>query len=201
MSSKWQNYIQEFIKQFQVYIFAVVYFGLFRIVMIFYFHDKLDSSTGLGDIFLAMAHGFRFDSAIAVLFLLIPFLANTVFSPLNLSPLTVYLRIGFLGFMVIAMTSVFVVTIPYFKEYDSQFDYFLFEILYDDRSAVMQTVIDEYNFFSSLLIFSVVSIFCFFLIKQWQKLSFTPLLRILTKPKKLFPRCLIIIVIVCLTSV
>ena len=199
MKSKWQNYIQEFIKQLQVYIFAVVYFGLFRIVLIIYFSDKLDSNTGLGDIFLAMAHGFRFDSAIAVLFILIPFLANTVFSPLNLSPLTVYLRIGFLGFMVIAMTSAFVVTIPYFKEYDSQFDYFLFEILYDDRSAVMQTVIDEYNFFSSLLIFSVVSIFCFFLIKQWQKLSFTPLLRILTKPKKLFPRCLIIIVIVCLT--
>lgn len=199
MSSKWQNYIQEFIKQLQVYIFAVVYLGLFRIVLIIYFNNKIDSDTGIGEIFLAMAHGFRFDSAIAVLFLLIPFLANALFSPLNLSSLSVYLRIGFSGFMVIVMTFAFVVTIPYFKEFDSQFDYFLIEILYDDRSAVMQTIIDEYNFISSMLIFAVVSIFCFYLIRQWQKLPFTPLLRFLTKPKNLFPRCMIIIVIVILT--
>lgn len=199
MITKWQNYCQEFIKQLQLYIFAVVYFGLFRIFLIIYFNDKLDSNTNLGDIFLVMAHGFRFDSAITVLFLLIPFLVNSALGPLTLLPISTYLRIGFSGLMVIAMTFAFVVTIPYFKEYNSQFDYFLFEILYDDRSAVMHTMIDEYNLFSRLLIFAGISVLCFFLIKQWQKLRFTPLFRFLTKPKNLFPRYLIIIVTILLT--
>jgi len=131
--------------------------------------------------------------------MLVPFLANMALSPLNLTPLTAYLRRGFSGFMVIAMTLAFVVTIPYFKEYDSQFDYFLFEILYDDRSAIMRTIIEGYNLFSSLLILTVVSTICFFLLKRWQRLPFTPLSRLLTQPKNLFPRSLIVILIVLLT--
>lgn len=199
ISSKWQNYIEEFIEQLKVYIFAVVYLGLFRVVLIAYFNDKLDSSSSLGDIFLAMAHGYRFDSNIAALFILIPFLANMALSPLDLTPLAAYLRRGFSGFMVIVMTLVFVVTIPYFKEYDSQFDFFLFEILYDDRSAVMLTIIEGYNLLSSILAFSVVSILCYFLLKRWQRLPFTAMSRLLTQPKNLFTRSLIAAVIVLLT--
>ncbi|UCH63108.1 MAG: sulfatase-like hydrolase/transferase [Fidelibacterota bacterium] len=199
ISSRWQNYIEEFIEQLKVYIFAVVYLGLFRLVLIVYFNDKLDTSTDLSDIFLAMAHGFRFDSGIAALVILVPFLANIALSPFGLTPLAAYLRRGFSVFMVVIMTLVFVVTIPYFKEYDSQFDYFLFEILYDDRSAVMRTIIEGYNLLSSILAFSVISILCFFLLKRWHRLPFTPLSRLLTQPKNLLPRSLIAIAIVLLT--
>ncbi len=199
MSSRWQNYIQELIRLLQVYIFGVVYLGLFRIVLIVYFSDKLDGSTSLWDIFLAMAHGYRFDSAVAAYFILVPFLANAALTPFNLTRLSVSLRTGFSGFMIIALSIAFVVTIPYFQEYDSQFDYFLFEILYDDRYAIMRTIIDEYNLFGNLLIIAVVTILCFLLLRQWQKLSFTPVLWLLTQAKNLFLRSVIVILIFLLT--
>ncbi len=199
MSSRWQNYIQELIRLLQVYIFAVVYLGLFRIVLIIYFNDKLDGSTNLSDVFLAITHGYRFDSAVATQFLLVPFLANAALTPFSLTRLSVSLRAGFSGFMLIAMSMAFVVTIPYFQEYDSQFDYFLFEILYDDRYAIMRTVIDEYNLFGNLMIIAVVSILCIILLKQWQKLSFTPVLRLLTQSNNLFVRSVIAILIFLIT--
>lgn len=199
MKIKWQNYIREFIRQLQVYLFAVVYLGLFRVFLIVYFNNKLDSSTGLGDILLALVQGFRFDSTVAVLFMLVPFLANAVLSPLNLTSLSGYLRRGFTGLMLLVMTFAFVVTIPYFKEYDSQFDYLLFEILYDDRVALMRTIIDGYNFFSGMLIFAVVSFLCFFLIGRWQSLPFTPLFQLLTKSENLYQRGFIAFVVVILT--
>ena len=199
MSSRWQNYIQEFIRLLQVYVFAVVYLGIFRIVLIVYFSDKLDGSTSLSDIFLAIAHGYRFDSAVAVYFILVPFLANAILAPFNLTRLSVGLRTGFSGFMLLTLTICFVVTIPYFREYDSQFDYFLFEILYDDRYAIMRTIIDEYNLFGNLIMIAVVSMLCFFLLRQWQKLSFTPVLGLLNQSKNLFLRSVIVILIFLLT--
>lgn len=198
-NSKWQNYVRELIKQFQAYIFAVVYFGLFRIFLIFFFHDKLDGGTVFSGIFLALGHGFRYDSAAAAVFLLVPFLANIIFSPFNLSYLSYYLRLGFSGFMYITMSLAFVVTVPYFKEYDSQFDYFLFEILYDDRRAVLQTVLESYNLFGHLLVFILATFLCFFLIRQLQKLPFTFLFHFLTKPRSIYARSLIVLVTVLLT--
>ncbi|MEE8436886.1 MAG: sulfatase-like hydrolase/transferase [Candidatus Neomarinimicrobiota bacterium] len=198
-NSKWKNYTQELIKLFQAYIFALVYFGLFRIYLIFFFYDKLDSSTGFGDIFLSVSHGFRYDSAMAAFFLLIPFLTNMVFSPFNLWSFNVYLRKWFSGFLYITMSLAFVVTIPYFKEYDSQFDFFLFEILYDDRSAILKTIIESYNLFGHLLVFAAASIMCFYLIRQFQKLPFSLLLHYLTKPRNLYSRSLIVLITLLLT--
>ena len=184
MISRWHDYIQEFIRLLQAYIFAVVYLGLFRIVLIVYFSDKMNSGTSLGDIFLAMAHGFRYDSAVATYFILVPFLANAILIPLNLP--RVWLRTGFGSFMLLTLTISFVITIPYFQEYDSQFDYFLFEILYDDRYAIMRTIIDEYYLFGNLIMIAVVSTLGFFLLRQWQKLSLTPVLRLLHQSKNLY---------------
>ena len=91
------------------------------------------------------------------------------------------------------------VTIPYFKEYDSQFDYFLFEVLYDDRPAIMRTLFEGYALIGILLIFAVLSGLCLFLLRQWHKLPFAPLIRLLTPPRSLIHRSLIFILIFILT--
>lgn len=199
MPGKWQNFITEFLKQFQVYIFTIVYLGLFRIVLIVRFQDKLGDATDLGDILLAVAHGYRFDSASATLFMLVPFLANSVLSPFNATFLSTYLRKLFSALMLIVITMLFVVTIPYFKEYDSQFDYFLFEVLYDDRPAVMRTLFEGYGLVGNLLIFAVLSGLCIFLLRQWHKFPFAPLIRLFTRPGSLMLRSLIYILIFVLT--
>jgi phosphoglycerol transferase MdoB-like AlkP superfamily enzyme len=199
MNSRWHNFITEFIKQLQVYIFAVVYLGLFRLVLIAFFNDKIAYGTGAGDILLAIAHGYRFDSAVAAYFLHVPFLANLALSPFDLTHWSSYLRRGFSGFMLIAITVTSVVTIPYFKEYDSQFDFWVFEVLYDDRRAIMRTIIEDYHLLSSILILTVASILSIFLLGKWLQLPFSPLWRLLTRPVKLLPRGMIVLLMVLLT--
>ncbi len=196
---KWRCFIREYLSQVQVFIFGIVYLALFRIVLIAGFSSKLAPGTSFGDIGMAMAHGFRFDSSIAALFMLVPFLANGLLCSLNLTAWSVYLRKGFTGLMLLSMSYIFVVTIPYFKEFDNQFDFFLFEILYDDRTAVMRTLIEGYNLFFQLLVFAVLSVLCFFLMGRWLRLSFTPLLGLLTRSKHGLARLLIVILMVLLT--
>ncbi|MFC1484534.1 hypothetical protein ACFL6Q_05760, partial [Candidatus Neomarinimicrobiota bacterium] len=199
MSNKWQNFISEYIRQIQVYLFTVVYLGLFRVVLIASFHDKLDGSTGIGDLLLAMGHGFRFDSSVATYFLLFPFLANIALSPFNLTRWSAYLRKGFASFMLTLLTLLFVVTIPYFREYDSQFDYWLFEALYDDRRAIMRTIIEGYALFGTLLSLVLFSALSLFLLRQWHKLPFRPLSRLLARPGNLLQRAVVFMLIFILT--
>ncbi len=199
MDYRWQNYVKELIKLIQAYLLAVIYFGLFRIFLIIYFYKKIDSSTNLGDIILTMFHGFRFDSSVAAIFLLIPFFANMVCSSLNYTWLSAYLRVGFSSFLIIFMNFTFVITVPYFKEYDSQFDYFLFELIYDDLAAIFQTMIYGYNFFGILFIYAVSVIFCLFLMGRWQRLPFTSLLTLLTRSRKKLYRSIVLILMIILT--
>ena len=199
MPGQWQNFITEFLKQLQVYIFAVVYLGLFRIVLIVRFNDKLEDTTGLGDFLTAIAHGYRFDSASATLFILVPFLANMLLSPFNATIWSTYLRKGFSALMPIVLPLLCVVTITYFREYDSQFDYFLFEILYDDRPAIMRTLVEGYALGGVILIFAGLSGLGLFLLQQFHKLPFAPLNRLLTRPGRPILRPVIFTLIFILT--
>ncbi|UCH10015.1 MAG: sulfatase-like hydrolase/transferase [Fidelibacterota bacterium] len=199
MDSKWHAFVTEFIKQLQAYLFAVVYLGLFRIVLIAAFHNKIATGTGAGDLLLTIAHGFRFDSIVAAWFLLVPFLANLALSPFALTRWSAFLRHGFSGLLLFAITLTSVVTIPYFKEYDSQFDFWVFEAFYDDRRAIMRTILEDYHLFTTLLILAVVSAFCIFLLGRWQRLPLSPLRKLLTRPGKMLPRGLIVFLMVLLT--
>ena len=199
MHGRWENFITEFLKQLKVYVFAIVYLGLFRILLIFVFRSKLANGADISDLLLAVAHGFRFDSTVAAYFLLIPFLANAFFSPLHRFSIGAYLRVGFSAFMLFLLTLASALTIPYFKEYDSQYDYFVFELLFDDRSAILRTVVEEYNLFGYTALVIGLSMLTIYILHLWQKNLSTSVIRFFAVSRSRYSRIAISALIVILT--
>ncbi len=180
MPGKWPAFVAEFLAQLKIYLFAVVYLGLFRILLIFIFRSKIEAGVDSSDFILAMGHGFRFDSTVSAWFMLIPLLANVMFSPLNRTAISTALRTGFSILMLFMLTLSFVLTIPYFREYDSQYDYFVFELLFDDRPAILRTMLQEYNLLGNLALIIGLWVLALYLLNLWQKTPHKPVLRLLT---------------------
>lgn len=199
MPGKWQDFIIEFLEQLKIYFFAVIYLGLFRILLIFIFRSKITVGVDIGDFLQAFGHGFRFDSTVAAWFMLIPLLANVILSPFNRTAISTHLRIGFSILMLFILTLAFVLTIPYFKEYDSQYNYFVFELLFDDRSAILRTVIREYNLFGNLALFIVLWLLAIYVLHLWQKTPHDSVLRLLTYSRNRYSKIAISVLIAILT--
>ena len=126
MISNWRRFIQEFIIQAQLWLFLVLLQWIFRVIMILWFYKKISLTTTFNDILLALFHGFRFDSKIASLFLLFPFFFNLILSSLNRFSIIFKLRLFFTGLGIVLILLASIATLPYFEEFDNQFNFFLF---------------------------------------------------------------------------
>lgn len=190
---KWEGFTREFLDQVKGYVFLVALLGVFRVFMILWFHKNMRAETGLHDILLTFTHGFRFDSKISALVLIIPFLANCALGPLGkfsaISWIRKTLMLIFVPFIILSM----VATVPYFSEYDSQFNFFMFEILYDDQIAVLKTVVQEYGFVQNLfltILLSYLALKILFHIHEW---NYKKGLRILADVRPLTVRILVVL--------
>ena len=147
------------------WLYGVALLSIFRAIMVFIFWEKISvENPNFIDFFIT---GFTFDTNIVMSFLLIPFLMN--FLPLSSkyksefsSKMSYYFIILF---NVIALF-LSIITPTYFKEYNDQFNYFLFEGLYDDKIAIAKTVVEEYNPFLSLIIFLFLLLITSYIIKK-----------------------------------
>jgi phosphoglycerol transferase MdoB-like AlkP superfamily enzyme len=61
------------------------------------------------------------------------------------------------------------VTINYFREYNDQFNHFLFVALYDDRKAVLETIVTDFNPAINLITIVAISMICFYIIRYFNK--------------------------------
>jgi hypothetical protein len=97
--------------------------------------------------------GFRFDCTAIAYFLLLPLLVLLLFSPFSKYGIIKTVRKIHQVLFVILSTIICVVTINYFKEYGDQFNHFLFLALYDDKKAVLNTIlVDFHPILNSLII-------------------------------------------------
>lgn len=192
--SKWNAFLEEVGKQVQVYLFGLSFLFLFRIALILTFYNKVSPDTDFGQYAVAMAHGFRFDSAIAGLFVLLPFLTNYIVAPFGPNKISQKVRGLTTAIMLVAMPLFCVSTIPYFAEYDSQFNFFLFETLYDDQSAIIGTILEGHHPFRYISIFLVLSTLCFYLMSKWLKVDLSKFIPV-SSPKNVFIRVIAVVLI------
>lgn len=122
-----------------------MFFTVFRIIFIAVFHKQLSDVANFSEIVKVVFAGYKFDCTAIAYFLIIPFVLLLALSPFNLfKPIKVTRKV--LQFLfVILSTVICVVTINYFKEYNDQFNNFMFLALYDDQKAVLKTVIEDFN--------------------------------------------------------
>ncbi|UPT70157.1 MAG: sulfatase-like hydrolase/transferase [Flavobacterium sp. JAD_PAG50586_2] len=143
--SKWNGFLKELGNLIFFWIFGVLFFTVFRIAFILFFHKKITHGFDLGDYSNVFLMGFRFDCTAIAYFLLLPLVLLLTLSCFGkFSIIKVIRKIHQLLFVILS-TLICIVTINYFKEYGDQFNHFLFLALYDDKKAVMNTILVDFH--------------------------------------------------------
>jgi phosphoglycerol transferase MdoB-like AlkP superfamily enzyme len=143
--SKWSKFIKELSNLYFFWFFGAVFFLIFRIVFIAIYHKQIREVAGISDYTKVLFMGFRFDATVVAYFMMIPFLLLLILSAFNQFKLVRILRIIHQYLFVILSTIVCLITLNYFKEYNDQFNNFLFLALYDDQKAVLKTVLEDFH--------------------------------------------------------
>ncbi|MCK9419891.1 MAG: sulfatase-like hydrolase/transferase [Nitrospirae bacterium] len=135
----------------------MLYLSFFRISFILYFRSKIETVTGISDVLMTALNGLRYDSMVSTWWILVPLLAGIVTGFANFDRMADRIRAAF-GFLFILLTSIaWVFTFVYFKEYNEQFNYFIFNLYYDDTGAIMQTIWADYHPIPVLMVLGSIS--------------------------------------------
>jgi phosphoglycerol transferase MdoB-like AlkP superfamily enzyme len=164
------RFLLQFQQDVKQWLFFMLYLSFFRISFILYFRSKIEPATGLSDVLMTALNGLRYDSVVSSWWILVPVLASIATGFATFDRLADRIRQAF-GFLFILLTSIaWVFTFVYFKEYNEQFNYFIFNLYYDDTKAIMQTIWTDYHPIPVLIIISVISTIAFsvvqFLLKR-----------------------------------
>ncbi len=158
----WTRFLLQAWKDLKLWIFCVLVLSLFRVALILLFRDRMGNDARIGDVLLAAFYGLRYDSMVAGYTVLLPFLGSVGCLFLDLRKPTDRVR-NAIGSMFLVLSSVlFVVTVGYFREFDDQFNHFVFGFLYDDTAAVLLTIWKEFHPVRNSLLMALLLVPVFF---------------------------------------
>lgn len=154
------------LKIIKVYLLALLFFSVFRLILFFTEQNRIDSSVVLTDILYAFFMGMRFDIVISSYILILPFIVLSIFSffkstfaVINKVLFFFIYTLFFVAFMICA------IDIPYFNQFFSRFSISAFEWI-DSPAFVFKMIIEEPRYWLIIIPFIVViSIFYRFLKK------------------------------------
>ena len=144
-ASKWNNFLKELSNLIFFWFFGVLFFVVFRSVFILFFHKKIEHKIDFNEWINIFIIGFRFDCTAVAYFLLLPLFLLLILSPFGKFRIIEITRKIHQVLFVILSTLICVVTINYFKEYGDQFNHFLFLALYDDKKAILNTILVDFH--------------------------------------------------------
>ena len=202
MSTKKLNksslFISELSNLFFFWFVAVLFFFIFRCTFILFFSSDISKDLNFSEYINAFFMGFRFDTTVVSYFLIVPFLVTYILIPTGNYKIVVFIRKLFQYLFCISSVIICVATISYYQEYQDQFNHFLFMGLYDDKKAVLQSIIEDYNPITNLIIifsllFILIKTFHFF---EHKKRMFTLLNSLKSKRKNIFIGCIAFILFI-----
>lgn len=163
--SNWSNFVVEISKLFFFWIFGIVFFQLFRLSLILFFINQVNSNSGWLDFYKTFVMGFKFDATVISYFILFPLLSCLMFAPFGKIEYARYIRKIFQYLFIFSATIICVVTINYFREYNDQFNHFLFVGLYDDKKAIIETIYNHFNPLINFIVIISIIVLCIFIFK------------------------------------
>jgi len=141
----WTRFIIQFQKDLKLWFFCVLSLFFFRVTLILVFRERIGADAQLRDVLTAIVYGLRYDSMVASYTVLLPFLLSLCCHFLDVQTLAARVRTTMGTLFLIFSSILFVVTFGYFREFNDQFNHFLFEFLYDDTSAILLTIWKEFH--------------------------------------------------------
>ena len=151
--------ISEFSNLVFFWFFGVIYFLIFRISFIGLNSSDINPQTEILEFLKVIYMGFRFDITVISYFIVIPLLLNYLLVFLDKMNLVIKTRIFFQKLFIYSTILIIITTLNFYKEYKDQFNHFLFMGLYDDKKAVFQTILKDYEpIKNAILIFVLIFI-------------------------------------------
>ncbi|PID29643.1 MAG: alkaline phosphatase [Candidatus Cloacimonadota bacterium] len=194
--NKWNSFIKELSNDIFFMIFGVVFFQIFRLSFIGIYSNEIGEYGTFDQLLKTISMGFRFDITVVSYFVLLPFVSNLILALFNGFKYIKRVRKFFQILFIVLSTIIYIVTINYYREYNDQFNHFLFVGLYDDKKAVFETIIKDFNIFLNLfsgLAIIVLSFFTFRFFENREGIS-----NFLLKFKKIYSRTLLVLLTISL---
>jgi len=141
----WRCFIKQYRKDLALWSFLVLYFLAFRLAFIWHFRDKMALASTWREVLSVSLHGFRYDAKVVTSVMVLPFLFSIVSGFADRERIADRFRSWYGSLLVVISTITCAVTIGYFKEYDDQFNHILFNLFYDDTSAIFKTIWSSYH--------------------------------------------------------
>jgi phosphoglycerol transferase MdoB-like AlkP superfamily enzyme len=155
--TRWDRLIGECKKDLKQWLFFMFSLSFFRAVFIIYFKDKIEATTSWIDVVKAFVNGLRYDGMAATYFVLLPLLLSVISGFVDLRALERRVRTLLGALFNVLTTALAVVTLVYFKEYNDQFNHFIFNLYYDDTKAIFSTIWAGYHVIPNLLAIALLS--------------------------------------------
>ena len=163
----WNRFFRQFQNDFKLWLFCLVYSQIYRVIFIYSFRQKISELSGLKDIIVVLLNGLCFDAMIAAYFMLIPLIMSVVCGFTDLEKTAKRVRIFIGGLFVSLSTVLNVLNYGFFKEFNEQFNAFLFQFYYDDTRAIIITVVQDYPFIQYISVMIVVSLLGYFVLRSF----------------------------------
>lgn len=131
-------------KDLQVWAFIALTLTLFRTILIFSFHQQSDAIT-LGNLLKVLGTGFRYDIAVAAVWILPTVLLSLLLPLVRQGPLLQKIRRWLLQLYIILAVPFLGAALLFFGEFGDQFNMRIFGIIHDDTEAILITIWKEYS--------------------------------------------------------
>ena len=159
----WARFYQQFKADLKLWCYFILFQQTCRLCFIYILSNYIAAETKYLSILQVMLHGLRFDSLWATVWLFVPLIFVTLpsllfqFRHTNNSKIS-KLRQYWGGIFTITTTLIYIISIEYFREYKDIFNQFLFGFFYDDKTAVLKTILAEHHVFLNSMILGLALI-------------------------------------------
>lgn len=167
----WQHFYTNFKADVRLWIYFILLQLICQSAFIYSIANYFSSNTHALMITQALAHGIRYDSLWATVWLFIPLSLITLPSiKFNICCSKNRFALKFRYYLGAAFTTItillYIISIEYFREYKDLFNQFLFNFFYDDQKAIFKTIWAEHHvlYYLTVLIFSLI-LYCKYISK------------------------------------
>lgn len=148
----------QFQLDFKLWLCFMVFFLVFRIAFILTFKSRIEKESSVSTLMATLINGARYDGVVATFWILIPFCFSLLSGFFNSAAWATEARM-ITGIMFMIISSIIcVITISYFREFDDQFNHFIFNLIYDDLKASIITIIKAYHVIEHALVITAAAI-------------------------------------------
>tara|TARA_B100001248_G_scaffold201492_1_gene155755 strand:+ start:41309 stop:43318 length:2010 start_codon:yes stop_codon:yes gene_type:complete len=178
----WHRMYHHWLKDIQLWFYYIGLLMLCRLSLLVTFYDHREATGTALNLFLALKQGWLYDCRMATFAILPTLLLSFFLVTPTIERWLNHLRRG-LGIFLSSLTVILgIINIGFFAEYHDQFNHWIFGLVYDDLSAIVETVWKTYPVIGILVAVVLLLSINLWAVKRWMRIPVFSTQGLDTKP-------------------